>query len=320
MAFVGAISDLFSCGKPRKPQAQESAIESRDAPAAARDVTAEPVPNIGLGAFAPLELSLETPWDKTTTTPPNDKDATPKPRQGETVTHDRNSDIPTRLPVPTKSSARPERENVLDEVAQDSSERHEQSIGDNKVENKAWLVEKRILVTGSPHEKSNARPETYSGSQHDATHPPLTATITTELKEVASSQHAFALEAESPRGIEHVAPAAAIIESKPEEAVASVARPADPVSATAPAPALVAPHAATVPVQPSQEEEELVNNAIAPPQKTAPKQLLDLPTGTVDMPCFGTPLTIRRSTQCHLRTTGRSSPNPNVPSRRPCAC
>jgi hypothetical protein len=253
MAFVGAISDLFNCGKPRR---RESAVET----SIAAESNVELVPR-----------SFETPLNQTPTAPSDD--TTPVRSANWTTTRHasperRNRKDEVKPPSsPTRFSARPE--NVLD-VTQDSHERHERPDGGEKGDHKPWVVEQRILVTSSPHDANNPVPKDTSESQ---LHTLSTLSNNSEPKEVDPFQPEIEEDDSPPLENEHMAAAVAIVEVKPEE-------PRNPVSSVAteePVATLVAPHEPASSLLPSEE----VVASTVPSQKTAPKQLLDLPIGVL---------------------------------------
>jgi hypothetical protein len=155
MAFVGAISDLFSCGRARRPQTHD---ETRDgANTNTADATrADPVvPDIQIDATPPTDSS-----DKTPSSP---SDATPRPVLGD--------DLPQISPLENRpsiegraSTVRPSTDAVrslqyVPEEAPQSRTRRIESSGEKTKASSGWQVEKQFLVTTNTSEASNATPK-----------------------------------------------------------------------------------------------------------------------------------------------------------------
>jgi hypothetical protein len=270
MAFVGAISDLFNCGKPRR---RESALDTSNAPGAERDV----IPAVEL---VPVNGRLGSFEAKTPAAPSDD--TTPVRSADWTTTRhaspeSRNRKEESKPPLsPTRSSARPDRENELDEVAQGPCERHERPDGGVKADHKPWVVEQRILVTSSTHDTNVAVPKDTSESQLQTL---STSSNNSEPKEVDPFQPEVEEDDSPPLETEHAAAAVAIAEAKPEEprnSVSSVAAEEPIVTLVAP----LEPSPSSISSKELAETEEVIAGAVCS-QKTAPKQFLDLPLGVL---------------------------------------
>ena len=289
MAFAGAISDLFSCGRPRRPQTRDETNTGEDASRVA--ATLDPA------SPGDIRATANTSSDK----PPVDasalRDATRHAVPEHDVSHIRPAER-ERLTNSISSTIRASTEAVRDlehvpqkKLPQDRDEPNEGSR-DEKVEaGKGWQVEQRFLVTTNTPGTSDANLEE---EPDDAEAPVSEVTPMVEAQNatlpIPTETNKLELENAKEAVIAH-----AVIDTKLRDDDQAA-------SATPPAPELQGGSSSVVALEVEGVEVETH-------EKTAPKQLLDLPTGMQPIIHGTQSLTSCRDTKSHLRANHRSEPD-----------
>jgi hypothetical protein len=302
MAFVGVFSDLFNCGRPRKPQTRDGPSETNfeNVHDARRDVTVDPAPN-SLGATDDTYLD-------TTTAPVLDEiDQHPFARESidlkvEPPKHKEDTDHV----APTEPDAIRDHKNVLDDVTQKRGEHHDGPGDEGTKDSKGWLVEKRIIVTADSKNTTDSSPVFTSESKpQDDSQPFSVATIDTKLH----GNEPFKPEVEPEDNGRELSEA---IETAPVVLQTKLVENDEPVSITTTIPATQEIIPSSLP---TNEEE---TSAVAS-QKATPMQFLGLPSGeeplTAKSPVLSSnSLMYHRNTKSHLRAPDRSEAHQNVPA------
>jgi hypothetical protein len=339
MAFVGAISDLFNCGRPRRPQTRE---ELRDGPNtnSGDDTTrADPVPDIRIDA------SHSNNAGKTAAAP---SDTIPQLFLGDSFSHigslDGRDSIDGRQPTVRPSTdavrslegrasiVRPSTDAVrsihsLQYVPEEMRARRNESIDEKSKSGSGWQVEKQFLVTTNTPDSSSAVPKlsldfaessivdlTPAVKRQDGASTPPTDKTTAPVEDLTPTAKVQAVAptpvAKSEPEVEdvekHVVDEAAPA-PKTDEDHPFLPEPLSPQShvvpdfetVTTPQPQ----HLEAVIPGPVSSEEETVQ-VVAP--SAAPAQFLDLPIG-MDPPKAQSEhsLIVLRNSQLHLREDGR---------------
>jgi hypothetical protein len=273
MAFVGAISDLFSCGRARRPQTRDDASDGANTNTA-DGTRADPVPDIRIDATPPSDNT-----DQTHSSP---GDATRPPVLGEDITQF--TPLESRTSVEGRASTvRPSTDAVrslqyVPEEAPQSRARRIESIGDKTKAGSGWQVEKQFLVTTNSSDASSATPK-LSLDKADSS--------VVDVTPMANTQNVVPT------------PPVETIEPKVEEVEEAVIQPAvtdnkiDEEYPFLPEPVLSPQSEDTAVTEtvsmPQPEEPEAIKTDSVPSEENsaaielpqaAPTQLLDLPTGT----------------------------------------
>jgi hypothetical protein len=284
MAFVGAISDLFSCGKPRRPQTRDGANPGADV------TRTDATPN-----DARNKTPVDTAAPHLATLPPVQEDSF---LQLESLGSNGPGDsLPQSIYEPTAAQAprQPEEAHAESPEVPQSRTRRFESSNEKAKTSSGWQVEQRILVTTNAADTSDApfKPslDLIEASVVDVTpvvkaqHVTPTQPVKKEeakvekVEEVVTPQAVakpeVAVEKEEPRvdEVEQAVTPQTVIEPKvvehvsstPEAAVVSQSKEASPIP--------VSEEVSCVPVP---KEAESIKQQPIP---TAPKQFLDLPIG-----------------------------------------
>lgn len=329
MAFVGAISDLFSCGRPRRPQTRDGASTGEDA--------------TGMAATSGIGGTLERVSDTTPRDTSAPHDATLHPVTEEGSPHigapEESKRVVDSGPLTNRSStevggvrtSEDARKEVPEEVPQGHTGRNEPSDG-KAATSKGWQVEQRFLVTTSTPGASSATPElngdNVKAAVLETTTPPPSTHQNASTHQDASTHQVVSAHQDASTHQDATAHQDATTRSSPietnepeletrEEAAVFDAVPATkfaeddaPVSVAVPMPQIQ--EATLVSASPKLESP----GVLLPP--AASTQFLDLPTGMFmfsTTPSHAISLISCRDTKPHLRTYDRSKPHSNVPAR-----
>jgi hypothetical protein len=320
MAFVGAISDLFSCGKPRRPQTRDGANNTGD-DATRTDATPNDTPD---------KTPADTAAPHVATLPPVQEDSL---LQFDLLGSKGPDDsLPQSNRAPTEANATHRLEEAhaeSPEVPQSRTRRLEPSNEKTKT-GSGWQVEQRILVTTNATDTSNTpfKPslDLVEASPVDVTpvvkaqHVTPTPPVEKEEAKVQEAEPAVVpqtvvepkLVVEKKESeveeIEHVVVPDAVVQPKVIEDVSSTPE------------VVVIPQAKEVSSILISEE---ISQALVPKEiettakqlpPTTPKQFLDLPIGISSTHLQPTiPLTTHRNPNPDLHLHDRSNPHPHVP-------
>jgi hypothetical protein len=174
MAFVGAISDLFSCGRARRPQTRDETRDAADTNTGEEAARADPLPDIRIDA------TLSDNADKTPSRP---SDANAQTFLGDGLSHtdplDHRESIEGRpSTVRPSTDAVRSLQYVPEEVPQSRTRRIE-SIGEKPKTGSGWQVEKQFLVTTNTLDASSAAPK-LSLDKVEASVIDITPVVTTQ--------------------------------------------------------------------------------------------------------------------------------------------
>jgi hypothetical protein len=171
MAFVGAISDLFNCGRPRRPQTRDELRDGANTNSGDDTTRADPVPDIRIDA------SHSNNPDKTAAAP---SDTIPQLFLGNSFSHigslDGRDSIDGRQPTVRPSTdavrslegrpsiVRPSTDAVrsihsLQYVPEEMRARRNESNDEKSKSGSGWQVEKQFLVTTNTPDPSSATPK-----------------------------------------------------------------------------------------------------------------------------------------------------------------
>jgi hypothetical protein len=171
MAFVGAISDLFNCGRPRRPQTRDELREGANTNSGDDTTRADPVPGIRIDA------SHSNNPNKTAAAP---SDTIPQLFLGDSFSHigslDGRDSIDGRQPTVRPSTdavrslegrpsiVRPSTDAVrsihsLQYVPEEMRARRNESSDGKSKTGSGWQVEKQFLVTTNTPDPSSATPK-----------------------------------------------------------------------------------------------------------------------------------------------------------------
>jgi hypothetical protein len=171
MAFVGAISDLFNCGRPRRPQTRDELREGANTNSGDDTTRADPVPDIRIDA------SHSNNPNKTAAAP---SDTIPQLFLGDSFSHigslDGRDSIDGRQPTVRPSTdavrslegrpsiVRPSTDAVrsihsLQYVPEEMRARRNESSDGKSKAGSGWQVEKQFLVTTTTPDPSSATPK-----------------------------------------------------------------------------------------------------------------------------------------------------------------
>jgi hypothetical protein len=299
MAFVGAISDLFSCGRPRRPQTRDGASTGEDA--------------TGMAATSGIGGTLERVSDTTPRDTSAPHDATLHPVAEEGSPHigapEESKGIVHSGPLTNRSSTEvggvrtfeDARKEVPEEVPHGHTGRNEPSDG-KAATGKGWQVEQRFLVTTSTPAASSATSElnvdNVKAAVVDTTTPPPSThqDVTTRSPPIETNE--LELETREEAAVLDAVPATKLAEDDA------------PVSVVVPMPQIQE-------VTPVSVPPELESPGVLLPL-AASTQFLDLPTGMFmfpTTPSHASSLISCRDTKPHLRTHDRGKPHSNVPAR-----
>jgi hypothetical protein len=272
MAFAGVISDLFNCGRPRRPQTRDGAVKPGEDATRMKAVTQDPEPSIHNDAIqhndserppihrlslgdALQPVSEEGHWDVTpleSTAPFNSRPSTRRPSIEDSADNNLKD-------APEEEPQQPVRRNGP------SHSKAKASIGKQ--------IEQRFLVTIDTPSASNATPKL---SRDNEVTPTDTAPVVLEASKVGAKDSQ----------IEHVENVSTPhVETEPK---LSQEHPAVPEPVSMPPSPEVEPVTPIQEVQPTFELKEVSNATalveaevpVVPITQAAPTKFLDLPTGS----------------------------------------
>jgi hypothetical protein len=289
MAFVGAISDLFSCGKPRRPQTRDGANPGADV------TRTDATPN-----DAQDKIAVDTAAPHLATLPPVHEDSF---LQFESLGSKGPGDtLAQSICEPTAAQAprQPEEAHAESPEVPQSRTRCLESSNEKAKTSSGWQVEQRILVTTSAADTSDApfKPSLdlieasvvdvtpVLKAQHVTPTPPVkkeevkVENIEEVVAPPAVAELEVAVEKEEPRveEVEQAVTPQTVIEPKVVEHVPSTREPAIVPESKEASPVAVSEEVSHVPVP---MEAESIKQQPAP---SAPKQFLDLPIGMYPPP------------------------------------
>jgi hypothetical protein len=287
MAFAGVISDLFNCGRPRRPQTRDGSKSGEDATrmvAVTQDGAGFDIPTTA--AAAPSDARLHAvPEDEELTRPTSVEskapfNSRPSTRRAsiEAVPADSIQHAPTE-----ESHSRTKRSE-----SSDTNTKAKASIGKQ--------VEQRFLVTIDTPASSNATAK-LSLDHVEASVVKVAPVKKEPVVEPQLVQETVAARIETPTRLAEEPPSVTVDVSNarlPETEPIVQLQEASPVIAPA-----------------------TVEETIVPMSQPASTQLLDLPTGMYIPPWIKSSLTRYRDPQTHLQTHGGREAHQNVPARRP---
>jgi len=279
MAFAGVISDLFNCGRPRRPQTRNGSISGEDA---TRMVAV--TQNAGLdmpttAAAAPSDARLHAV--------PEDEEL-PRPTSVESKAPFNSRPSTRRASIEANPA-----DNIQDAPAEEPRSRTKRSeSSDTNTKAKASIgkqVEQRFLVTIDTPASSNA--PTKLSLDHVEASVVEVAPIEKEpvvepqlAQETQKTQESMPARTETPTQLSEEPPSATADVSTAESPEA------EPVVQLQEASPVIAP--------------AVVEETVLPMSQPASTQLLDLPTGMSLPPPNGSLLTCPRGPQTHLQTHG----------------
>jgi len=153
MAFVGAISDLFSCGRPRRPQTRETNAGDDATRVAA---TSDPASTVRTSAD---KGPIDTPLPSVSTRLSVLEEDLPPSRPAQSKGSADSTPSSTCTHASIAAGTVPDIEHAPEEVRQDRNERNKGSSDGRVKSGKGWQVEQRFIVITDTQATSDPAPQ-----------------------------------------------------------------------------------------------------------------------------------------------------------------
>ncbi|KAF2820753.1 hypothetical protein CC86DRAFT_387205 [Ophiobolus disseminans] len=209
MAFVGVISDLFSCGKPRRSQTRDETNPNSGEDASRVAVTSDPASGGDIRATAGsgsnnLHAQHETsaPHNALFDPFPKEEDANIIPAENNRP----NDDITTNVRASSESNTVRDPEDVPKEAPRGRDERNNVGPSDGEVKGgKVWQIEQRFLVVTRPNTSDSAhlQDKTSEPQHQDDTRPAQAVTKDPEVQDTTPPPQSITEEDSDVERLEH---------------------------------------------------------------------------------------------------------------------